>query len=150
MSVIYVLFTGGFDPIHSGHLNVIKQSAQLGSLIVAPNSDQWLQKKKGAAFQPLYERAEIIKNINHVSDVLTGWDDSDGTACGAIKMFYETYSCSNRNTLLFANGGDRTPYTTSKEEIELCGTLGILPIFNVGGFKTQSSSAFLREWMVRV
>jgi D-beta-D-heptose 7-phosphate kinase/D-beta-D-heptose 1-phosphate adenosyltransferase len=146
MSVIYVLFTGGFDPIHSGHINAIRQSAQLGNVIVAPNSDEWLQKKKGAAFQPLYEREEIIRSIVNVSGVLTGWDDSDGTACGAIKMFYERYACSGRNTLLFANGGDRTPYTVSKEEIELCSTLGILPIFNVGGSKTQSSSAFLQEW----
>lgn len=150
MSVTYVLFTGGFDPIHSGHINAIRQSALLGSVIVAPNSDDWLQKKKGAPFQPIQERAEIIRNIQNVSGVLTGWDDSDGTACGAIKMFYETYSSANRNILLFANGGDRTPYTVSKEEIELCCDLGILPIFNVGGLKTRSSSTFLQEWMRRV
>ena len=143
MSIIYVLFTGGFDPIHSGHINAIRHSAQLGHVIVAPNSDAWLVKKKGAAFQPLHERAEIIRNIVNVSGVLTDWDDSDGTACGAIKKFYEGY---NRNILLFANGGDRTPYTVSKEEIELCSSLGIMPIFNVGGTKTQSSSAFLQEW----
>jgi D-beta-D-heptose 7-phosphate kinase/D-beta-D-heptose 1-phosphate adenosyltransferase len=150
MSIIFVLFTGGFDPIHSGHISAINQSALLGSVIVGPNSDEWLQKKKGAPFQPLNERAEIIRNIKNVSSVLTGWDDSDGTACGAIRMFYEKYSCSNRNILLFANGGDRTPYTVSKEEIELCSSLGILPIFNVGGLKTQSSSTFLQEWMRRI
>jgi D-beta-D-heptose 7-phosphate kinase/D-beta-D-heptose 1-phosphate adenosyltransferase len=146
MSIIYVLFTGGFDPIHSGHINAIRRSAELGRVIVAPNSDAWLIKKKGAAFQPLHERVEIISNILNVAGVLTDWDDNDGTACGAIKKFYEGYSSPNRNILLFANGGDRTPYTVSKEEIELCNSLGIMPIFNVGGAKTQSSSAFLQEW----
>jgi cytidyltransferase-like protein len=150
MSVIYVLFTGGFDPIHSGHINAIRQSAQLGHVIVAPNSDAWLQNKKGAAFQPLSERAEIIRSIVNVSSVLLDWDDSDGTACGAIRLFHERYSCANRNTLLFANGGDRTPYTVSNQEIELCNSLGIMPIFNVGGAKTQSSSTFLQEWSRRI
>lgn len=145
MSVTYVLFTGGFDPIHSGHINVIKASAKLGKVIVAPNSDDWLRRKKGAAFQPLSERVQIIKNIIGVADVLSGWDDSDGTACGAIEQFHNEYSAST-NSLLFANGGDRSPTNISSAEIELCESLGVMPIFCVGGSKTQSSSSFLQQW----
>lgn len=146
MPMIYVLFTGGFDPIHSGHLKAINQSAKLGKVIVAPNSDEWLRRKKGAAFQPLYERATILRNIESVSSVLTDWDDKDGTACEAIRKFYEKYSILKPDAMLFANGGDRTPTTVDQAEIELCSTLGILPVFNVGGAKTQSSSSFLQKW----
>lgn len=146
MPMIYVLFTGGFDPIHSGHIKAINQSAKLGKVIVAPNSDEWLRNKKGAAFQPLYERTTILRNISKVHRVLTGWDDKDGTACGAIRVFYDTYSVLKPDALLFANGGDRTPTNVSEAEIKLCSSLGILPVFNVGGVKTQSSSSFLQKW----
>jgi D-beta-D-heptose 7-phosphate kinase/D-beta-D-heptose 1-phosphate adenosyltransferase len=149
MSLTYVLFTGGFDPIHSGHISVIQDSAKLGKVIVAPNSDDWLVRKKGAAFQPLEERVQIITSIKYVDAVLTGWDDSDGTACNAIQQFYDCYHHGN-SSLLFANGGDRTPTNTSNKEIELCSKLGIMPIFNVGGTKTRSSSTFLQEWSKRV
>jgi cytidyltransferase-like protein len=140
-----VLFTGGFDPIHSGHINAMEQASNLGKLIVAPNSDEWLAKKKGSFFQPLEERVNIIRSIKYVYDVLTNWDDSDGTACGAITKFHELYERSD-DLLLFANGGDRTPNNVSTFEIEHCISLGIMPIFNVGGAKTQSSSTFLNDW----
>lgn len=146
MSLTFVLFTGGFDPIHSGHISAINSSAKLGSVIVAPNSDEWLSRKKGAAFQPLYERVQIIENLKNVSGVLTSWPDNDGTACGAIQQFYDKYSIRGTSTLLFANGGDRTPTTVSQAEIDLCIKLGIMPIFNVGGAKTQSSSSLLEKW----
>jgi D-beta-D-heptose 7-phosphate kinase/D-beta-D-heptose 1-phosphate adenosyltransferase len=149
MSLIYVLFTGGFDPIHSGHINVIRDSAKLGKVIVAPNSDSWLENKKGAAFQPLQERVKIISSLKYVDKVLIEWDDSDGTACGAIHKFHKIYGDSS-NCLLFANGGDRTPDNVSELEINLCISLGIMPIFNVGGAKTQSSSAFIRQWYNRI
>jgi D-beta-D-heptose 7-phosphate kinase/D-beta-D-heptose 1-phosphate adenosyltransferase len=140
-----ILFTGGFDPIHSGHINAMEQANRLGKLVVAPNSDAWLAKKKGTAFQPLEERARIISSIKYVYDIIPDWNDSNGTACGAIQKFYEQYSMSSE-LLLFANGGDRTPDNVSDLEINLCITLGIMPIFNVGGTKTQSSSAFLSNW----
>lgn len=149
MSLIRVLFTGGFDPVHSGHLAAMQDCAKLGALTVAPNSDAWLRNKKGAAFQPLKERATILSHIKYVNEILTDWDDSDGTACNAIIKFHKTYSLAN-NILLFANGGDRTPETVSSKELDLCFDLGIMPIFNVGGGKTQSSSAFLQEWSKRV
>ena len=89
MPVIYVLFTGGFDPVHSGHINCMKQAATLGNLVVAPNSDRWLAKKKGAAFQPLNERVAILENFKFVHSVLTNWDDQDGSAKNAIYDFYK-------------------------------------------------------------
>ncbi len=140
-----ILFTGGFDPIHSGHINAMEQASRLGKLVVAPNSDAWLAKKKGTAFQPLEERARIISSIKYVYDIIPDWNDSNGTACGAIQKFYEQYSMSSE-LLLFANGGDRTPDNVSDLEINLCISLGIMPIFNVCGTKTQSSSAFLSNW----
>ena len=149
MPVIYVLFTGGFDPVHSGHINCMKQAATLGNLVVAPNSDRWLAKKKGAAFQPLNERVAILENFKFVHSVLTNWDDQDGSAKNAIYDFYNKYGDS-ADTLLFANGGDRTPNNVGVGEIETCFSLGILPIFNVGGGKTQSSSSFLQEWTRRI
>lgn len=150
MSVTYVLFTGGFDPVHSGHIAAMKEATKLGTLIVAPNSDSWLIRKKGAAFQPLEERSLILRSIKYISDLLLNWDDSDGTACDAIKTFYNNYGCSGTNTLLFVNGGDRTPTSVSQSEIDKCAELGIMPVFNVGGLKTQSSSTFLQEWSRRV
>jgi D-beta-D-heptose 7-phosphate kinase/D-beta-D-heptose 1-phosphate adenosyltransferase len=153
--VNYILFTGGFDPIHSGHLAAMEQAAHIGTLVVAPNSDNWLTQKKGAPFQPLSERVAILKHCKHVSEVQTGWDDSDGTACGAIQQFYTskhllTNGVGGRGNLFFANGGDRTPTNVSQFEIDLCIELGILLLFNVGGKKTQSSSQFIQEWSRRI
>ena len=151
----YVLFTGGFDPVHSGHLAAMEHASHIGALVVAPNSDEWLTRKKGGPFQPLSERATILKHCKHVSEVQTGWDDSDGTACGAIQQFYTSKhllvnGTGGRGNLFFANGGDRTPTNISQAEIDLCIELGILMLFNVGGKKTQSSSHFIQEWMRRI
>ena len=75
-----VLVTGGFDPIHSGHINYIKEAKKLGDiLVVGVNSDDWLTRKKGRPFMPLSERAEILRNIVGV-DFVIDFDDSDGSA----------------------------------------------------------------------
>jgi cytidyltransferase-like protein len=150
MSVMnFILFTGGFDPVHSGHLNAMKAAANLGYLIVAPNSNDWLIRKKGAFFQPLQERVAILRNFSFITDIMVDWDDSDGTAVHAIKKFYEIYQDKNRQ-LLFANGGDRVPGNLGNREVDVCLELGIMPIFNVGGGKTQSSSSLLHKWSRRI
>ena len=80
----YVLVTGGFDPLHSGHLEYFKEAKKLGDeLIVGINSDEWLTRKKGRPFMPFKERLAIIRALEMVDDVLS-FDDSDDTACGAI------------------------------------------------------------------
>ena len=106
MSTI-TLITGGFDPLHSGHLALIKSAKEM-SLIVAIglNSDDWLYKKKGYVFMPFYERKEILENIRGVNNVF-GFSDADGTACRAIQKVAWIYGRSVKK-IIFCNGGDRT------------------------------------------
>ena len=101
-----VLVTGGFDPIHSGHIEYFKYAKSLGDeLWVGLNSDAWLTRKKGRAFMPFHERMEIVKNLFMVDTVLN-FDDNDGSASGAI---FKTKSLVDMDTkIIFANGGDRT------------------------------------------
>jgi len=137
-----VLVTGGFDPLHSGHIEYFKEAKKLGSkLIVGVNSDNWLTRKKGRPFMPFEERCAIIKELACVDKVI-GFDDSDDTACAAI---FHTMS-TNIGTVMFANGGDRTDYTTPEGKI-----YGNHPnvefVFGVGGEnKANSSSWILDEW----
>ena len=127
-----VVVSGGFDPIHVGHIRMILGASQEGDVIVIANSDEWLQRKKGYVFMPWEERAEIIRSIRGVSNVVTV-DDSDNSVCEAIKRLYNSERCD-----IFANGGDRT--NTNTPEKKLCEELGIKMLWNVGGGKIQSSS----------
>mgnify|MGYP003628746312 CR=1 FL=1 len=125
----FTMVSGGFDPIHVGHVRMIQSAArQSDGLYVVINSDEWLLEKKGYVFMPWEERAEIIRSIKGITDVLPV-DDSDGTVCEVIKRVKPAY---------FANGGDRTSDNTP--EIALCEELGIQMLWNVGGGKVQSSS----------
>ena len=100
-----VLVTGGFDPVHSGHVSYIRAARELGDvLIVGVNSDSWLVRKKGEPFMPLDERGAIIEEFKSV-DVVIVFDDSDGTAIDAINQVLEMYP---EDEVFFANGGDRT------------------------------------------
>ena len=79
-----VLVTGGFDPIHSGHLQYLEEAKKLGDeLWVGLNSDDWLTRKKGQPFMPLNERVEITKRL-YMVDAVIDFDDSDDSACAAI------------------------------------------------------------------
>jgi cytidyltransferase-like protein len=137
-----VLVTGGFDPLHSGHLAYFKEAKKLGDkLIVGINSDEWLTNKKGRPFMPFKERLAIIKELECVDKVI-GFDDEDDTACHAI---FHTMS-TEVGTIVFANGGDRTDFTTPEYKI-----YGDHPqvefVFGVGGEdKKNSSSWILDEW----
>ena len=83
------LVTGGFDPIHSGHISYFKRAKDLSNyLIVGLNTEEWLTRKKGQYFQSWKERAEIIRHLNMV-DAVISWDDSDDTAKGAIRKCLE-------------------------------------------------------------
>jgi len=138
-----VLVTGGFDPLHSGHLEYFKEAKKLGDeLHVGINSDEWLTTKKGRPFMPFLERAKVIENLSIVDKVIS-FDDSDNTACGAI---YKTMATHGPIKIIFANGGDRSNTTTPEYEI-----YGDLPnvefVFGVGGEnKLNSSSWILDEW----
>ena len=96
-----VLVTGGFDPLHSGHIEYFKAARALGDkLVVGVNSDDWLTRKKGRPFMPIQERAAIIEALECVDQVI-GFDDADDSACGAI---YKVMATHGRCTVVFANG----------------------------------------------
>lgn len=134
-----VLVTGGFDPLHSGHIEYLKEARSLGNmLVVGVNSDRWLERKKGQAFMPARERVIIIENLRMVSHCIL-FDDSDGSAREAIRNVKAMYPNSQ---IIFANGGDRTaeniPEMTEKD-VEF--------VFGVGGEdKLNSSSQILENW----
>ena len=139
-----VLVSGGFDPLHSGHISLFKEAAKLGDeLIIGLNSDSWLKRKKGTYLLPLIERKIIIENLKMVNRVLV-WDDSDNTANYAI---YEILNNMNENEfLIFANGGDRNLETTPElKEFENHNRVKF--IFEVGGgVKLNSSSKILDDY----
>ena len=91
-----IMVSGGFDPVHIGHIQMIEEAARWGSVIVVINSDDWLMRKKGYVFMPWKERAYIMGSIKGVS-LVTGVDDTDGTVCRAIGYHRPD---------AFANGGD--------------------------------------------
>lgn len=135
-----VLVTGGFDPLHSGHIAYFKAAKKLGDkLVVGVNSDEWLTRKKGRPFMPFEERCDIIKELACVDQVI-GFNDSDNTANHAI---FQLQSTSGANTkIIFANGGDRT-----KSNIPEMQYTNVEFVFGVGGEdKKNSSSWILKEW----
>jgi cytidyltransferase-like protein len=136
-----VLITGGFDPIHSGHIEYIKEAKKLGDiLIVGVNSDSWLVKKKGKAFLPLKERLSILESIKGV-DFAIGFDDSDGSARQAINMVRLSYP---QDHIIFANGGDRNERNVPEKDVN---DENLEFAFGVGGTnKKNSSSWILHDW----
>ena len=100
-----VLVTGGFDPLHSGHIAYFNSARELGhKLVVGLNSDAWLQRKKNQAFMPWHERATIVSAL-HTVDRVINFDDDDNTAIDAIRKTKELFP---NHSIVFANGGDRT------------------------------------------
>ena len=136
-----VLVSGGFDPIHSGHIYLIQAASKYGDVIVLLNSDQWLRNKKGKEFLTFREREIIMKSIKNVVDVLS-FDDSDTTCINGIKKAIQKY----QNCIIkFANGGDRNDKTTA--ETNFCNENNIETLWAVGGSnKSNSSSWILKKW----
>ncbi len=136
-----VLVTGGFDPLHSGHIAYFKAAKKLGDiLVVGVNSDAWLTRKKGAPFMPYMERATIVRNIIGV-DFVIDFNDSDGSAKHAIQMVRQSYP---QDKIIFANGGDRT--SSNIPEMDIVDD-NLEFVFGVGGEdKKNSSSWILQEW----
>lgn len=137
-----VLVTGGFDPLHSGHIAYFKAAKKLGNkLVVGVNSDSWLTRKKGRPFMPWEERAAIIKELSVVDEVIE-FNDDDGSANFAIYKCLQKYP---EHKLVFANGGDRVP--DNCPEYIYKNTPWVEFAFGVGGDdKKNSSSWILEEW----
>lgn len=135
-----VIVSGGFDPIHSGHIEYFKSAKSFGDkLIVALNSDDWLEKKKGKFFMPFEERKSIVSSIVYVDDVIGFEDDLKGSCINAIEDIKKNYP---NDEIFFANGGDRNKKNIPEMSVE-----GVNFLFSVGGNnKKNSSSWILNKW----
>ena len=131
------LVTGGFDPIHSGHISYFKRAKDLSNyLVVGLNTEEWLTRKKGQYFQSWTERADIIRHLDMV-DAVISWDDSDDSACGAIAKCLEI-----SEKVIFCNGGDRIK--TNTPEIKGYGDDPRVEFkFAIGGDDKMNSSSWI-------
>ena len=133
-----IVVSGGFDPVHKGHMRMFREAANLGAIvIVGLNSDEWLTRKKGKPFMKWEERAEILESCKFVTQVMS-MNDSDDTACDIIKQVANMYQGYN---IYFANGGDRKKENVP--EIDICYNLNIEMLWGIGGGKIQSSSKLI-------
>jgi len=126
-----VMVSGGFDPVHAGHIRMIRDAASFGNVIVVANSDDWLYRKKGFVFMTFEQRSEILNAIKGVI-LVDSVDDTDGTVCEAIRRHKPDF---------FANGGDREKGNTP--EVAVCNELKIKLLWGVGGDKKLASSSDL-------
>ncbi len=138
----YYIVSGGFDPIHEGHIELIKASAAASDgVIVLVNSDDWLRRKKGKNFQDFYTRKTICENFKGVIEAL-GFNDDDNSACDGIRKVRAKYPDCH---LVFANGGDR--HKDNIPETAVCKECHVDLAFGVGGEnKANSSSSILKRW----
>jgi D-beta-D-heptose 7-phosphate kinase/D-beta-D-heptose 1-phosphate adenosyltransferase len=128
-----VMVSGGFDPIHAGHIRMIRHAAQFGDVIVIANSDDWLYRKKGFVFMEWERRVEILNAIKGVI-LVDSVNDSDGTVCEAIRRLKPDF---------FANGGDRGRSNTPEQTV--CEKLGIGLLWSIGGDEKLASSSELAK-----
>tara|TARA_B100000085_G_scaffold267852_1_gene277775 strand:- start:1587 stop:2066 length:480 start_codon:yes stop_codon:yes gene_type:complete len=126
-----VMVSGGFDPVHVGHIRMIRAAAQHGDVIVIANSDNWLFRKKGFVFMEFAKRSEILNSIKGVI-IVDSVNDDDGTVCDAIRRHKPTY---------FANGGDRGKTNTPEQSV--CDELGVKLLWGVGGDDKVDASSDL-------
>lgn len=136
-----VVISGGFDPVHSGHIEYIKAAAEFGRVFIGLNSDAWLTRKKGKPFMSFEERLAVLSNMKNVLCVVP-MDDSDGTAIDAIQQAKDMFMHSK---IIFANGGDRTNINTP-EMVAFKDDPRVEFMFGVGGNKKNSSSTILSDW----
>jgi cytidyltransferase-like protein len=133
-----VAISGGFDPLHGGHIDLIEEAAIHGKVVVILNSDEWLIRKKGYAFMDWTQRQKILRSMRDVDNVIPAID-TDGSVCETLLQLRPDY---------FANGGDRTEANTP--ELKLCADLGIRPLFGIGGTKSASSSNLVEISTIKV
>ena len=143
-----VMVSGGFDPLHIGHVRYLKEAKKLGDrLIVVINNDNWLRKKKGYVFMPENDRKEIIESFESVDRVIISSHEENTEDMSVCMGLIEV------KPHIFANGGDRSPTQTDipSSEHKVCNELGIKMVFNVGrGGKIRSSSELLKEYSKKI
>lgn len=137
-----VLVTGGFDPIHSGHIQYLKDASKLApTLVVGLNSDEWLTRKKGKPFMTYSERLAVVSHLEMVDEVID-FNDGDDTACTAIASLIPHY-----DKIIFANGGDRSSGASTPEYQYYQTNPKVEFVWGTGGVaKLNSSSWLLGEW----
>lgn len=130
-----VLVSGGFDPVHVGHIRMIIEASGYGDVIIVANSDSWLFRKKGFVFMEWERRAEILSAIKGVI-LVDSVDDTDGTVCEAIRRHKPTF---------FANGGDRSRTNTPEQDV--CEELGVQLLWAIGGdYKADASTDLINRF----
>jgi cytidyltransferase-like protein len=134
-----VMVSGGFDPVHVGHLDMLKEAKELGDeLVVILNNDNWLKLKKGHAFMNEEDRKEILESFKFIDRVvITSHEPNtkDISVCRELELL---------KPHIFANGGDRKE--DNIPEYEICKRLGIEMVFNIGKKgKIRSSSDMVKE-----
>lgn len=140
MSEDIVILTGGFDPIHSGHIEMIKVARSMGRVVIGLNSDEWLTRKKGHPFMPFNERYAVLDQFKNILQVLP-FNDQDNSAKDAILKVRKMFP---KNKIIFANGGDRTQENIPEMDID---DDNIEFVFGIGGEnKKNSSSWILDKW----
>lgn len=141
MTSSLAVVSGGFDPVHPGHISLIREAHfTYGDVVIILNSDKWLTRKKGKPFMCWDDRADILRSIKGVIDVIAV-DDGDGTVCNGIFSISRKYSDRH---IVFCNGGDRKPSNTP--ETAFCEGLNIEVAWGLGGGKKVSSSHLLASW----
>ena len=147
------LITGGFDPLHAGHLALIKSASEMSRVAVGLNSDEWLYRKKGYVYMPFAERKKILESISAIDKVF-GFSDADDTACRALQKCAWKYPRVKK--IIFCNGGDRTEQNIPELNYQPLASRAEDPdpivefMFGVGGTDKKNSSSELvkveRDW----
>ena len=138
-----IILSGGFDPVHKGHVRMFKAAKEFpAKVIVGLNSDEWLIRKKGKPFMDWNERSEILESIRYIDSVLS-FSDNDDSACDLIHKVKEMHAGFSDIRLCFGNGGDRTD--SNSPEVDYCKNHGIELLWGIGGGKIQSSSYLIKK-----
>lgn len=139
-----VITSGFFNPLHIGHIKLIREAKELGDfLVVIVNNDKQVKIKGAVPFMPEQERIEIIKALRYGDDVILSIDE-DGSVIESLKMIARKYP---KAELFFAKGGDR--HSGNIPETKVCQEFNIKIINNVGGGKIQSSSWLLKNIILK-
>ncbi len=133
MSEKTILVSGAFDPIHLGHLLLLKHAKSYGKVIVALNSDDWVRKKRGFTIFDFDTRKNLLEEVPYIHKVIAV-DDDDGTVCSALLEVRPDF---------FGNGGVATSTSIPKIEIQVCEYLEIEPIFSLGDIANDAEDKHL-------